>query len=438
MNQPVRIGIVGLGTVGSGVVRLLVDSADHITRHAGRPILVEKAVVFDPAKKRAVQVPGGKISSDIHDISRDESISVVALLVGGLEPARSMMVELLEQWKDVVTANKALLAEHGPELFALARKQGRSIAFEAAVAGGIPIVAAIGECLAANRIESIRGILNGTSNFILTRMEEDGSSYAEALKLAQAKGFAEADPSMDVDGTDATQKLAILAHLAFGAWVPWAEIPRTGIDGLDIDLLHYAAELGYRIRLVALATRSDDRLAMRVAPALVKIGTPLAETRGAYNAVSLVGDAVGRMFFHGLGAGQMPTASAVVADIIDTVVGRTAITFRTTGLLSPDSPAAKLAGVAIYQRHFLRIHVSDRPGVLARITGILGDHGISIASVIQHDPVQQDPAAIEQTGVPLVIMTHICAATAVEAAVAEIDRSDAVRGRSVCLGVLDD
>ena len=384
-----------MGTVGSGVVRLLVESADHIERHAGRRIVVERAVVKDVAKARSVPVPGWKISSDIRDISRDPSISVAALLVGGLEPARSMMIELLENGKDVVTANKALLAEHGPELFELARKHGRSIAFEAAVAGGIPIVAAIGECLAANRIESIRGILNGTSNFILTRMEEDGANYADVLKLAQQKGFA--------------------------------------IEGLDLDLLNYAGELGYRIRLVAVASRSDGKLAMRVAPALVKIGTPLAETRGAYTAVSIVGDAVGRMFFHGLGAGQMPTASAVVADIIDTVVGRAAITFRTTGLLAADSPAAKLTDVDSHERHFLRINVSDRPGVLAKITGLLGDHGISIASVIQHAET-----ASADAGVPLVIMTHACASSAVQKAVAAIDKSDVIRGKSVCLGVLDE
>ena len=433
MSDPVRVGVVGLGTVGSGVVRLLVESADHITRHAGRRIVVERAVVRDVSKPRSVSVPGNHISTDIRDISRDPSITVAVLLVGGLEPARSMMIELLEQGKDVVTANKALLAEYGPELFELARRRGRSIAFEAAVAGGIPIVAAIGECLAANRIESIRGILNGTSNFILTRMEEDGADYAEVLRLAQAKGFAEADPSMDVDGTDATQKLAILAHLAFGVWVPWAEIPRIGIEGLDLDLLRYAGELGYRIRLVAVASRADGRLALRVAPALVRIGTPLAETRGAYNAVSIVGDAVGRMFFHGLGAGQMPTASAVVADIIDTVVGRAAITFRTTGVLEADTPAAKITATSAVERHFLRIRVADRPGVLARIMGILGEHGISIASVIQHDASGAADAAV-----PLVIMTHACPSAAVQRAVAVIDTADVVRGKSVCLGVLED
>jgi homoserine dehydrogenase len=344
-----------------------------------------------------------------------------------------MMVELLESGKDVVTANKALLAEHGPELFALARRKGRSIAFEAAVAGGIPIVAAIGECLAANRIESIRGILNGTSNFILSKMEEDGADYGETLALAQRKGYAEADPAMDVDGTDATQKLAILAHLAFGVWVPWAEIPRTGIEGVDQGLIAHAAELGYRVRLVARATRTADGLAMRVAPALVKTGTPLAETRGAYNAVSIVGDAVGRMFFHGLGAGQMPTASAVVADIIDTVVGRAAITFRATGVLDADGSAARLDGGDLHERFFLRVAASDRPGVLSRITGILGEHRISIASMIQHEPSGSSGAAV-----PLVIMTHACGAAALAKAVAHIDASDVVAGTSVCLSVLDE
>jgi homoserine dehydrogenase len=431
MNEPVRVGIVGLGTVGSGVVRLLAGSADHITRQTGRPIVVERAVVRDVAKRRGLPLPENRISADLRDISRDDSISVAALLVGGLEPARSMAIELLEHGKDVVTANKALLAEHGPELFDLARRLGRSIAFEAAAAGGIPIVAAIGQCLAANRIESIRGILNGTSNFILSKMEEEGADYAAVLRAAQDAGYAEADPAMDVDGTDAAHKLALLAHLAFGVWVPWAEIPRTGIEQVDQGLMAYAAELGYRIRLVATAVRVDGRLAMRVSPALVKVGAPLAETRGAYNAVSIIGDAVGRLFFHGLGAGQMPTASAVVADIIDTVVGRAAITFQTTGILDAESPAARIAGVEMPQRHFLRIPVPDRPGVMAEISGILGRHGVSIASLIQHETGRSGP-------VPLVIMTHRGPPRGVNAALTEIARSAAVQGNCDCLPVLDD
>jgi homoserine dehydrogenase len=434
MSEPVRVGIVGLGTVGSGAYRLLADSADHVARHAGRPVVVERVVVRDLHRPRAVAVPPGLLGTDIGAITRDRSISVVALLVGGLEPARSMMVALLESGKDVVTANKAVLAEHGPELFEVARRHGRSIAFEAAVAGGIPIVAAIGECLAANRIESIRGILNGTSNFILSRMEEEGADYAEVLRLAQDEGYAEADPAMDVDGTDATQKLALLTHLAFGTWVPWGQIPRRGIEGIDLDLMTTAREFGYRIRLLAIAARAPGaaRVALRVAPTLVRIGTPLAETRGAFNAVSLVGDAVGKMFFHGLGAGQMPTASAVVADIIDTVVGRAAITFRTTAMLEPEGPADSLGAADLVERHLLRFLVADRPGVLARIAGCLGEQGISIAAVIQHE------AETESGAVPLVIMTHRSPAAAVNAAVAAIDASDVVRGRSICLGVIDD
>lgn len=431
MNEPVRVGVVGLGTVGSGVVRLLVGSADHITNHAGRPIVVERAVVRDGTKQRVLPLAQDRISTDIRSVSRDPSISVVALLVGGLEPARSMAIELLEQGKDVVTANKALLAEHGPELFELAQRRGRSIAFEAAAAGGIPIVAAIGQCLAANRIESIRGILNGTSNFILSTMEEEEADYATVLKTAQEAGYAEADPAMDVDGTDAAHKLALLAHLAFGVWVPWAEIPRTGIEKIDQGLMAYAGHLGYRIRLIAEAARVDDRLTMRVSPALVRIGTPLAETHGAYNAVSIVGDAVGRLFFHGLGAGQMPTASAVVADIIDTVVGRAAITFQTTGVLSQDGPLVHDGSAAVPQRHFLRIAVVDRPGVMSEVSGILGRHGVSIASLIQHETGTGAPVA-------LVIMTHHGPPKNVAEALAEIGRSPVVRGACDCLPVLDD
>ena len=431
MSEPVRVGVIGLGTVGSGVVRLLAESADQIARHAGRRILVERAVVKDLTKPRHVPLASDRISGEITDIAGDDSISVGVLLVGGLEPARSMAVALLESGKDGVTANKALLAEHGPELFALARAKGRSIAFEAAVAGGIPIVAAIGECLAANRIESIRGILNGTSNFILSTMEEEGADYAAVLKLAQQKGFAEADPAMDVDGTDATQKLAILAHLAFGVWVPWKEIPRIGVDTIDIGLLQDAADLGYRIRLVAVATRSDGVLSMRVAPSLVRIGTPLAETRGAFNAVTIVGDAVGPMFFHGLGAGMMPTASAVVADIIDTAVGRAAITFRTTGVLSEESPHLTIGGDA-QEAHFLRVGVRDQPGVLAAITGILGEHAISIASMLQ-----RAGSGATDEAVSLVIMTHRSSTAAMARAVAAIDSLPAALEKSVCLTVLD-
>ncbi|MDG1992687.1 MAG: homoserine dehydrogenase [Pirellulales bacterium] len=429
MTQPIHIGLVGMGTVGTGVVRVLQDSADHIARQAGRPLIVEHVVVQDLKKPRSVKLSGNRLSTDVRKIIDDPAISVVAVLLGGIEPARTICLELLRSGKDLVTANKALLAEHGPELFQTAREAGRSIAFEAAIGGGIPIVAAISECLTGNRISSIRGILNGTSNFILTKMEQDGSAYQDVLCLAQAEGYAEADPTMDVDGTDATQKLAILAHLAFGQWVPWTSIPRVGLETIDQELLRFADELGCRIRVVADANRSEEGLSLRVGPALVRKGTPLAETQGAFNAVSVVGDAVGPLFFHGLGAGQMPTASAVVADIIGTVVGRSAITFQQAGNVgNADNADTNIHGGQ--SPIFLRLHVADTPGVLADLTGILGAEGISIDSVIQH------PAEKGQPGVPLIIMTHCCPAEAVYRAVNALNKNPAVRSPICCLPVI--
>ena len=429
MTQPVHIGLVGMGTVGTGVVRVLQDSADHIARQAGRPLIVEHVVVQDPKKPRSVELSDKRLSSDLRKITDDPAISVVAVLLGGLEPARTISLELLRSGKDLVTANKALLAEHGPELFQAAREAGRSIAFEAAIGGGIPIVAAVSECLTGNRISSIRGILNGTSNFILTKMEQEGSNYQDVLCLAQSEGYAEADPTMDVDGTDATQKLAILAHLAFGQWVPWASIPRFGLETIDQELLRFADELGCRIRVVADASRGEETLSLRVGPALVRKGTPLAETQGAFNAVSVVGDAVGPLFFHGLGAGQMPTASAVVADIIGTVVGRSAITFQQAGnVANSENADTNIHGGP--SPIFLRLHVADTPGVLADLTGILGGEGISIDSVIQH------PAEKGQSGVPLIIMTHCCPAEAVDRAVNALNKNPAVRSPICCLPVI--
>src|SRR4051812_10742214 len=322
--EKTKVAIIGLGTVGQGVAKLLLEHGDRTARHAGRTLWLERTVVNDLKKARSCDLPKGVLTNKIDDVVNDPDIKVVAQLIGGLEPERTIMLRMLESGKDIVTANKALLAEHGPELFDRARELGRSIAFEAAVAGGIPIIANISQCLSANQILSIQAILNGTSNFILSQMELQGSSYAQAVKEAQSLGYAEADPTMDVDGTDAAQKLAILAHLAFGARTDWKEIPRRGIDDLETIDLRFAGELGYRIKLLAVARLSDGGLELHVSPTLVKHGTPLAEVRGAFNAISVIGDAVGRVFYSGKGAGQMPTASAVVADLIDTVVGRAA------------------------------------------------------------------------------------------------------------------
>jgi homoserine dehydrogenase len=428
-----KVAIVGLGTVGTGVARLLLDFGDRIARHAGRRLVLAQVVVEDPEKPRALRLPPGVLSNDLGRITADPEIAAVALLIGGLVPARSIALQLLASGKDLVTANKALLAAHGPELFDRARELGRSIAFEAAVAGGIPIITNISQCLSANRIESLEGILNGTSNYILSQMELAGASYAEAVEQAQRLGYAEADPTMDVDGSDAAQKLAILAHLAFGARVDWKDIPRQGIDTLDLADMRYAKELGYRIKLLAVAALAKGGVELHVAPTLVKLGSPLAEVRGVCNAVSVVGDAVGRVFFSGLGAGQMPTASAVVADLIDTVVGRAAITFRTLELWSKSSARVAASDYAnVAGRYYLRFNVADQPSVLAEIAGALGSQNISIASVIQHEPQDEN-----QPVVPLVIMTHNTTEGAVGRALEAIDKLPFMHGPSVRMRVRD-
>lgn len=433
--QVTKVALVGMGTVGSGVAKLLIDHGDRTARHAGRTLWLEEVVVSDPSKARDYQLPKTvTLSNDLSRITKNPEIELVAHLVGGLEPARTIMLELLESGKDVVTANKALLAEHGGEIFDRARELGRSIAFDAAVAGGIPIITNIGQCFSANQILSLRGILNGTSNFIVSEMEERGASYEAALKEAQRLGFAEADPTMDVDGSDAAQKLAILAHLAFGARVHWKDIPRVGIDTLDPADLRYAKELGYRIKLIAVAELRDAGLELHVTPTLVKVGTPLAEVRQAYNAISVVGDAVGPVFFHGLGAGQMPTASAVAADMIDMAVGRTQITFRSLELWSQREARVDMCDHnQLPGRYYLRFTVEDRPGVLAELTGILGKNQISIASVIQHEP-SGDPS---DRVVPLVIMTALANEGAAQRAVQQIDQLKSVRPGSVKMRVID-
>jgi len=432
--EKTKVAIVGLGTVGSGVARLLLDEGDRTARHAGRVLWLEKAVVRDSTKARDCNLPQGVLTTNLDDVYNDPEIQVVAQLIGGLEPARTIMLKLLESGKDIVTANKALLAEHGAELFDRARELGRSIAFEASVAGGVPIIANISQCLSANQITSLRGILNGTSNFIVSEMEEHETRYEDAVIEAQRLGYAEADPTMDVDGSDAAQKLAILAHLAFGARVHWKDIPRVGVDNLQVADIHFALEMGYRIKLLAVAQLIDGGLELHVSPTLVEIGTPLAEVRGAYNAISVVGDAVGKVFFHGLGAGQMPTASAVVADLIDTAVGRTAITFKTLQLWSDrEARVAACDHAQVPGRFYLRLMVDDHPGVLAKVAGALGDHRISISSVLQHEPAEDE----EGTVLPLVIMTHTATEGAIQAAMEAIDQLEDVRPGSVRMRILD-
>lgn len=427
-----KVAIIGLGTVGQGVAKLLLDHGDRTARHAGRTLWLEKAVVRDLKKERACKLPKGVLTDNVDEVVNDPEIKVVAQTIGGLEPERTIMLRLLESGKDVVTANKALLAEHGPELFDRARELGRSIAFEAAVAGGIPIIANISQCLSANQILSLDGILNGTTNFILSKMHDEGVAYADALKEAQRLGYAEADPTLDVDGSDAAQKLAILAHLAFGARVHWREIPRMGIDSLDISDVRFAQRMGYCIKLLAVAELEGDALELHVSPTLLRRSDPLADVDGPFNAIRVVGDAVGPVLFMGQGAGQMPTASAVVADLIDTAVGRTAITFRTLELWSNrKARVTSREHGKVDGRFYLRIDVEDHPGVLAQIANLLGQHKISISSVLQPETAKDGEI------VPLVIMTHMTTEGATWRACQEINKLECVRGKTVRLWVRD-
>jgi homoserine dehydrogenase len=433
--KQVVVGMIGLGTVGTGVARLLTEQADRIARRAGKRVHWKWAVVRDPAKPRGIALEGVRVTTDVGRVIDDPEVEIVLELMGGIEPALQAVLDCLKAGKHVVTANKALLAEHGPAIFAQARSSGRAVAFEASVAGGIPIIQALGVSLAANQVHNLAAILNGTCNYILTKMTLEGLAYADALAQAQALGYAEADPTLDVDGTDTAHKLAILAQIAFQSSVTTGDIPRQGIDRLQLADLKYAGELGYAVKLLALAKLTAAGLELRVAPTLVKKGTPLAEVRGPYNAIRVVGDAVGDTFFYGRGAGMMPTASAVVGDLIDVVTGRSLLTSGVLNLWpTGEHPVRRTPSQQIRSRYYLRFTIADRPGVLAALAHSLGGHGISIASVIQHDPGDDAP---EDSPVPLVIMTHLAVEAELQEALDEIDRLDVVHAPSVCMGVED-
>lgn len=438
-----------MGTVGTAVARILTEHRERIARRAGRPVVLRRAVVRDLSKPRGVSLPEGILTDDVESVIGDPEVGVAVHLIGGVEPAREIMLRLLEAGKDVVTANKALLCEQGPELFARARELGRSISFEAAVAGGIPIIATLAESLAANQITSIEAILNGTSNFILTEMLARDRSYGEVLQEAQQRGYAEADPSMDVDGTDAAQKLVILAELAFGTRVPLSAFPRQGIDTLELADLKYARELGYTVKLLAVAKLVDGELEMHVQPTLVRHDRPLAKIDGAYNMIAVEGDAVGTTWYSGPGAGGMATASAVVADVIDVAVGRAALTFPRLDVRRA-APMPVQSSNEVARRYYLRLHVEDRPHVLADIADVLGRHGISIASLIQHEsgePAETDLETRVEAGgpgeaagpavVPLVIMTHRTAEGKLRAADRELDELSALRSPRIRMPVAD-
>jgi homoserine dehydrogenase len=425
--DPVKIGILGLGTVGCGTISVLARNAEEITRRAGREIQVVQAAARSLKKKRDCSTDGIVLTEDPNDIVTNPEIDVVVELIGGYEPALELVMKAIENGKHVVTANKALIAVHGNEIFKAAQDKGVMVAFEAAVAGGIPIIKAIREGLAGNRIEWLAGIINGTGNFILTEMRDKGRDFADVLAEAQALGYAEADPTFDVEGIDAAHKLTILAAIAFGIPLQFDKSYTEGISNITREDVSYAEQLGYRIKHLGIARRVGDRVELRVHPTLIPERRLIANVDGVMNAVLVKGDAVGPTLYYGAGAGSDATASAVVADIVDVV--RTLTTDPTNRVphlaFQPDA----LADLSIMPiddvetSYYLRMHVQDKPGVLADITRIFGEQGISIEALIQKEPAEG--ASV----VPLIMLTHRVAENKMNSAIAQLEALDAIDGK---------
>lgn len=421
--KPVNIGILGLGTVGRGTAEVLRANAAEISRRLGRAVNVFMVSTRDEAKARAACPPETLITADPFEVVRHPEVDIVAEVFGGTEAAKELVLEAIRHGKHVVTANKKLLAEYGSEVFALAEEKNVMVQFEAAVAGGIPIIKALREGLSANRIRSIAGIINGTSNFILSEMREKGSAFADVLKEAQALGYAEADPTFDIEGHDAGHKITIMSALAFGTPVNFQACYLEGISGLDSRDIKYAEELGYRIKLLGITRKTDKGIELRVHPTLLPESRLLANVNGVMNAVRVNADMVGETLYYGAGAGALPTASAVVADIIDIARLLGADTGNRVPHLAfqPSQVQAQtiLPMDEIISSYYLRVQAQDKPGVLGRIANLLADQNVSIEALIQKGVVNGDTAEI-------VILTHSTVEKHVKAAIAGIEGMDTV------------
>ncbi|MBC7326634.1 homoserine dehydrogenase [bacterium] len=424
--KKIKVGILGFGTVGQGTVKTLIDNREEITMRSGTDIEIKKIAVKHLNKSRAISLPSHLFTDDPYEVVNDHEIDIVAELIGGIEPAYSLIRKALENGKNVVTANKEVIARFGRELLPLAAEKRVDLYFEGAVGGGIPIIRPLKVCLAGNKIYSIVGVVNATTNYILTKMAEEQWTYEEALKDAQLKGYAEADPSYDVEGLDPAYKIAILASIAFNSRVDVDKIYREGISAISpIDII-YADELGYVIKLLAIAKEENGALSIRVHPALVKKHHPLASVRGVNNAILVHGSSVGRVMFFGEGAGSLPTGSAVVGDIID--IARN-INFNCTGRISCTcfrEREQKDIG-DIITRYYIRMKVVDKPGVLAAIATCFGEEQVSIASVVQKRRVN--------TSAEIVWITHPSRESSIRQALARIERLPVVEEISLLLRV---
>jgi homoserine dehydrogenase len=428
-----RLGLIGLGTVGSSVVQLLVRNADAITRKAGRGLRFTTVASRSLHTKPHPDLGNARTGTDPFAVVQDPDVDVVIELIGGIEPARSLVLEALKRGKPVVTANKALLALHGEEIFAAAEKAGVPISFEAGVAGGIPIIRTLREGLAADRNRALFGIVNGTCNYILTKMSDEGEEFETVLRAAQAQGLAEADPSFDIDGIDAAHKLTLLSMLAFGVRVPFAAVYTEGIRHVSQSDILFAREFGYTIKLLAIAKDEEDGVDVRVHPTMIPRRSLLAEVGGAYNAIFVQGEALGSSLYFGRGAGGMPTATSVLADVIEIARNRAVASgVRVPALGFPwrDMGVASIRPIADLQsEYYLRFMAVDRPGVLAKISGILGEHDISIAAVIQRDRGEGNVT------VPLVMRTHLARERKLYTALTLVDQLPIVQGKSVSIRI---
>jgi len=425
--KPVKVGILGLGTVGGGTVNVLKRNAAEIARRAGREIIVTRASAKDLDKERICDTQGIILSTDPMDIINDPEIDIVLELIGGAGLVKDMVLKAIANGKHVVTANKSLIALHGNEIFAKASEKGVIVAFEAAVAGGIPIIKAIREGLSGNEIEWLAGIINGTGNFILTEMRDKGRDFYDVLAEAQALGYAEADPTFDVEGIDAGHKLTILASIAFGIPLQFDKVYTEGITEITRLDVEYAEQLGYRIKHLGIARKTAEGIELRVHPTLIPQRRLIANVNGVMNAVLVKGDAVGPTLYYGAGAGAEPTASAVVADVIDVVRALTSDPENRVPHLAFQADSLADIPVVTADRfktsYYLRLTAEDKPGVLADVTRILADHHISIEAIIQKEPIGNE------TAIPIILLTQITLEKEMNAAIAEIEALQTVTGK---------
>lgn len=425
----INIGIIGFGIVGSGTAKVLLANKDILNERLGFKLNLRRIADLDITTDRGIKIPEGVLTTDVNQLFNDPEIDIVVELIGGIKPAKDFILKAIQNGKHVVTANKALLATHGTEIFNAAREKGVEVGFEASVAGAIPIIKVMKEGLVANRIKAIYGIINGTSNYILTKMTDENVEFADALKEAQALGYAEADPTFDIEGIDTAHKLTILATLSYGIPLSFSSVHIEGISKITAQDINFASELGYKVKLLAITKETDGEIELRVHPTMLPKDYLIAKVDGPFNAIYVEGDATGSTMYYGRGAGSVPTGSAVVSDIADiarniqkNALGRV----PTIPNISGDVRIRKMDDIT--SRYYFRFSALDKPGVLSKISGILGNHNISITSVIQKGRMVGE-------AVPLVVLTHEAKEKDMRLAIEEIDKLPVVMGKTVIIRV---